>query len=84
MPLCIYVIVLDYHLLCICYVVDYPRPTIKLRGAEEEWESNQGKLDDQLRHKDKQLRMLEEEKAKLRSWYSKMKHECSYIYVSTL
>ena len=64
--------------------MDYPQPTIKLQQAKEEWESNQRKLYDQLGHKDEQLRMLEEEKAKLRGMYvchSKMKHECSYVCI---
>ena len=52
--------------------MDYQQPPVELRGPDmvkEEWESNQRRLENQLRQKGEELRILEEERAKLRSTY---------------
>ena len=63
-----------YHFVVhiLCYIVDYQQPPVELRGPDmvkEEWESNQRRLENQLRQKGEELRILEEERAKLRSTY---------------
>ena len=54
------------------HVVDYRRQAVELREAgvaKEEWESVRRRLEEQLRRKDVELKIQEEEQARLKRMY---------------
>lgn len=69
---------------CTC-VVDYRRQTVELREAgvaKEELANDRRRLEDQLRKKDEESRMQEEELAKLRSMLTILKYTYyTYVYI---
>ena len=55
--------------------MDYRRQAVELREAgvaKEEWERDRRRLEEQVRKKDEELRIQEEEQAKLKRMYVRM------------